>query len=147
MTKFGAAVVGCGGISASHLTAYRALADQCDVIAVCDVQESAARARAAAFEVPEVFTDYHRMLADDRIQVVSVCTPHFLHAPVSIAAARAGKHVICEKPMAMSVGECHEMVAAARASGVRLTVGSERVNPRYRFIRDRVLPEVGETRE
>src|SRR5260370_13818899 len=83
------------------------------------------------------------MLADGRIQVVSICTPHFLHGPLSIAAARAGKHLICEKPMAMTVGECHEMIAAAHASGVRLTVGSERVNPRYRFIRDRVLPELG----
>src|SRR5260370_35733619 len=87
------------------------------------------------------------MLADGRIQVVSICTPHFLHGPLSIAAARAGKHVICEKPRAMTGGEWHEMIAAARANGVRLTVGSERVNPRYRFIRDRVLPELGAIRE
>jgi UDP-N-acetyl-2-amino-2-deoxyglucuronate dehydrogenase len=141
--KLGVGVIGCGGISSAHLTAYRALAGECEVIAVCDPREEAARSRAAQFEVPHVYSDPSRLLADDRIQVVSVCTPHFLHAPISIAAARAGKHVICEKPMAMTVGECHEMIAAARANGVLLTIGSERVNPRYRFIHDRVLPELG----
>jgi UDP-N-acetyl-2-amino-2-deoxyglucuronate dehydrogenase len=143
MQKLGVGVIGCGGISTAHLWAYRGLADECEVIAVCDASEAAARRRATEFEVPDVHTDYRRLLADDRIQVVSVCLPHFLHAPVSIAAARAGKHVICEKPMALTVGECHEMIAAARSNGVRLTVGSERVNPRYRFIHDRVLPELG----
>jgi predicted dehydrogenase len=115
--------------------------------AVSDVNEAAARARAAEFQVPEVYTDVGRLLADDRVQVVSVCTPHFLHAPLTLAALRAGKHVICEKPMAMTVGECCEMIAAARANGVQLTVGSERVNPRYRFIHDRVLPELGRVEE
>jgi UDP-N-acetyl-2-amino-2-deoxyglucuronate dehydrogenase len=143
MAKFGIGVIGCGGISASHLTAYRELADQCELIAVSDVNETAARSRATQFGVPDVHTDYRRLLADERVQVVSVCTPHFLHAPLTVAAARAGKHVICEKPMALTAGECHEMVAAAREKGVRLTVGSERVNPRYRFIRERVLPEIG----
>jgi UDP-N-acetyl-2-amino-2-deoxyglucuronate dehydrogenase len=146
MQKLGVGVIGCGGISSAHLQAYRALTEECEVIAVCDVNEAAARRRAAEFEVPHVHADYRELLADDRIQVVSVCMPHFLHAPVSIAAARAGKHVICEKPMALTVGECHEMVAAARENGVRLTVGSERVNPRYRFIRERVLPELGPIR-
>src|SRR5436305_1717222 len=146
MEKLGVGVIGCGGISSSHLAAYRELAGECEVIAVCDPREEAARARAAQFQVPEVHTDYQRLLADERIHVVSVCTPHFLHAPISIAAAQAGKHVICEKPMAMTVGECHEMIAAAEDGGTLLTVGSERVNPRYRFIRDRVLPELGEIR-
>jgi UDP-N-acetyl-2-amino-2-deoxyglucuronate dehydrogenase len=143
MRKLGVGIIGCGQIASAHLWAYRELADECEVVAVCDAKEAAARRRAAEFEVPEVHTDYRRLLQDDRIQVVSVCLPHFLHAPVSIAAARAGKHVICEKPMALTVGECHEMIAAARTSGVQLTVGSERVNPRYRFIYDRVLPELG----
>src|SRR3712207_4354903 len=137
MQKLGVGVIGCGGISTAHLWAYRELADECDVIAVCDTNEEAARQRAADYQALEVYTDYRRLLQDERIQVVSVCLPHFLHAPVSIAAARAGKHVICEKPMAMTVGECHEMIAAARQNGVRLTVGSERVNPRYRFLRER----------
>jgi UDP-N-acetyl-2-amino-2-deoxyglucuronate dehydrogenase len=147
MDRFGVGIIGCGGISEAHLAAYRELADACEVRAVCDVNERAARARAAEFQVPEVYTDVGRLLADDRIQVVSVCTPHFLHAPLTIAALRAGKHVICEKPMAMTVGECSEMVTAARANGVRLTVGSERVNPRYRFIHDRVLPALGRVQQ
>jgi UDP-N-acetyl-2-amino-2-deoxyglucuronate dehydrogenase len=147
MSKLGVGVIGCGGISSAHLSAYRELADDCELIAVCDAREEAARARAAQFEVPGVCTDYRRLLADDRIQVVSVCTPHYLHAPLTIEAARAGKHVISEKPMAMTVGECHEMIAAARSQGVQLTIGSERVNPRYRFIRERVLPEVGAIHE
>src|SRR5207245_3475972 len=126
MRKFCVGVIGGGGISSAHLSAYRALAGDCELIAVCDAREAAARARAAEFQVPDVHTDYRRMLADDRIQVVSICTPHFLHAPLSIAAARAGKHVICEKPMAMTVGECHERVASVEDGGAILTVGTER---------------------
>ena len=62
MTKLGVGVIGCGGISTAHLAAYRALGTECEVIAVCDANEAAARARAAQFAVPETHTDYRRLL-------------------------------------------------------------------------------------
>jgi predicted dehydrogenase len=142
--KFGIGIIGCGEISAAHGRAYRALGDRCEIVAVADTVEALARRRAQEFEVDTVYGDYHDLLADRRVDAVAICTPHYLHAPMAIAAAHAGKHVLVEKPMCMHVGEVHEMVHAARTNGVRLTMASERVNPRHRFIRERVLPEIGQ---
>jgi predicted dehydrogenase len=141
--KFGIGIVGCGEISAAHNKAYRELADYCQLVALSDVVEPAAQRRAQEFGVDTVYVDYHDLLDDKRIDVVAICTPHYLHAPIAIAAAKAGKHVLVEKPMCMNVGEVHEMVAAARANGVRLTMSTEVVNPRHRFIKDHVLPQIG----
>jgi predicted dehydrogenase len=143
-TKFGIGIIGCGEISAAHGRAYQKLADQCELVAVSDVLEPAARRRAQEFGVDTVYTDYHDLLADKRIDAVAVCTPHFLHAPITIDAANAGKHILVEKPMCMNVGEVHEMVYAAKKNGVKLTMSSEVMNPRHRFIQERVLPEIGE---
>ena len=142
--KLGAGIIGCGGVSSAHAEAYRNLPDQCNLIAVCDPVEANANRIADSFGVETRYADYHDLLADERIDVVSVSVPHFLHAPITIDAAKAGNHVIVEKPMALTVGEANEMIEAARANNVKLTVGSERINPRYRFIHDKVLPEIGE---
>ena len=75
---------------------------------------------------------------------MAICTPHFLHAPMAISAAEAGKHVLVEKPMCMHVGEVHEMIQAARRHRVKLTMSTEVVNPRHRFIKEHVLPRIGE---
>ena len=141
--RLGVGIVGCGEISVAHHRAYAGLPDHVELVALADVVEPAARRRAAEFGVAAVYTDYHDLLVDPRVDVVAICTPHHLHAPVAIAAAEAGKHVLVEKPMAMNVGEVHEMVEVARRGGVKLTVSSEVVNPRHRFIKERVLPEIG----
>ena len=142
--KFGIGIIGCGEISAAHSRAYRELADYCEIVAMSDSVEAAAKRRAQEFEVETVYTDYHDLLADRRIDAVAICTPHYLHAPMAIAAANAGKHVLVEKPMCMNVGEVREMIAAAQKNGVRLTMSTEQVNPRHRFIKERVLPEIGD---
>ena len=142
--KFGIGIIGCGEISASHYRAYRELADECEIVALSDAVEAAAKRRAQEFGVETVYTDYHDLLADKRVDAVAICTPHYLHAPMTIAAAHAGKHVLVEKPMCMNVGEVHEMVYAAKKNGVRLTMSSEQVNPRHRWIREHVLPEIGD---
>jgi UDP-N-acetyl-2-amino-2-deoxyglucuronate dehydrogenase len=142
--KFGVGIIGCGGVSSAHAEAYQNLASQCTLVAVCDPIEANAQRIADQFGVDTRYANHHDLLADKRIDVVSVSVPHFLHAKITIDAAKAGKHVIVEKPMAMTVGEANEMIQAARANGVKLTVGSERVNPRYRFIYEKVLPQLGE---
>jgi predicted dehydrogenase len=142
--KFGIGIIGCGEIAAAHGRAYRALADYCDIVAVSDNLEAAARRRAQEFQVETIYTNYHDLLADRRVDIVAICTPHYLHAPMTIAAANAGKHVLVEKPMCMNVGEVQEMVYAANKNGVKLTMSSEQVNPRHRFIKDKVLPEIGD---
>jgi predicted dehydrogenase len=141
--KFGIGIIGCGEIAAAHHKAYRELADYCQLIAVADVNEAAARRRAQEFGVETVYRDYHDLLADRRIDVVAICTPHSLHAPMAIAAARAGKHVLVEKPMCLNTGEVREMIHAARTHGVRLTMSTEVVNPRHRFMKEHVLPQIG----
>ena len=141
--RFGIGIIGCGEISVAHNAAYRGLAEHCQVVAVSDVMEAVAQRRAEEFGVETVYPDWHALLEDKRIDAVAICTPHYLHAPMAIAAAKAGKHVLVEKPMCMNTGEVLEMTAAARANGVKLAMSSEVVNPRHRFIKEHVLPEIG----
>src|SRR5256712_10723916 len=120
--KLGVGIVGCGEISVAHHKAYSQLGDYVELVALSDVVEPIARRRAQEFGVETVHGDYHELIADPRVDVVAICTPHYLHAPVAIAAANAGKHVLVEKPMCMNVGEVNEMVEAARRNNVKLTM-------------------------
>ena len=92
--RFGIGIIGCGEISVAHNAAYRGLAEHCRVVAVSDVMEAVAKRRAEEFGVETVYPDWHALLADRRVDVVAICTPHYLHAPMAIAAeggqARAG---------------------------------------------------------
>jgi UDP-N-acetylglucosamine 3-dehydrogenase len=100
-----------------------------ELVAFCDRSEE----RAAAFAEQyggKVFTDYEELLTLEELDAVSVCTPNALHAPISIAAARAGKHVLCEKPMATSREEAQAMIEAAEEAGVILMIGhNQRLMP------------------
>ncbi|MCA1596227.1 MAG: Gfo/Idh/MocA family oxidoreductase, partial [Chloroflexi bacterium] len=123
MDKVRIGIIGAGGIAqGAHLPGYKACADA-EVVAVADVFESTARAAAEKFDVPNVFTDYHKMLRMPEIDAVSVCTPNFMHKDATVAALKAGKHVLVEKPMAMNARECDAMLKAARESGKKLQVG------------------------
>lgn len=113
--KLGIGVVGVG-IGRLHLEGYSQCPDA-KVVAVCDANEERARKAADEFDVPNVFTDYEKMLEMDGIDAVSICTPNFLHAPMTIAAFEAGKHVICEKPLAMNPIDGEAMVAAGKKAG------------------------------
>ncbi len=122
MDQIGIGAIGCGGIAGGHLPAYREL-EGIETVAVCDIDEQAARGRAEEFDVPAVYSDWRELLADERVDAVSVLLPHHLHRDVAVAAAEAGKHVLTEKPMATSLGETDDMIAAAEAAGVVLMVG------------------------
>jgi predicted dehydrogenase len=115
-------VIGAGGIArAAHIPGYQAC-DGVEVAAVADVNEAAARRVAEEFHIPQVFTDYRDLLALGTLDAVSVCTPNFMHKEPTVAALRAGKHVLCEKPIARTAAEGRAMVAAARKSGRHLMV-------------------------
>ncbi|NPV08033.1 MAG: Gfo/Idh/MocA family oxidoreductase [Anaerolineae bacterium] len=119
----GIGVIGCGAIAQeAHLPNY-ASHPQARLVAVADVDPDRAQEVAVRFGVPHVYSDYAELLARDDIQAVSVCTPNYLHAEQTIAAAAAGKHVLCEKPMAVTLEEADEMIAAADKAGVQLMVG------------------------
>lgn len=103
-------VIGCGSIAQHrHLPEYAAHPDA-EIVAVCDIVPERAQTIADQYGT-RAYTDYHEMLANEEVEAVSVCTPNYLHAPISIAALHAGKHVLCEKPMALTVEDADKMIA------------------------------------
>lgn len=124
MKKLKVGVVGTGSISRAHLDSYRNNPDV-ELYAICDVQEERAKAVAAQYGVQErnAYTDYRKMLEDPELDAISVCTWNNSHAATSIAALEAGKHVLCEKPLCMTVEEALEVEKAVRKSGKVLQVG------------------------
>jgi predicted dehydrogenase len=125
-------VIGTGSIATgAHLPAIAKLGGLLELVAVADLREDVARSVGDHYGV-DAYTDYRELLARDDIDLVDICTPEFLHAEQTIAAAAAGKHVHCEKPMAGSVEEADAMIAACAEAGVRLMIGhSRRFTPRY----------------
>lgn len=143
--KLGIGIIGCGGVSEVHGADYMEFCDLCHIIGVCDVAPTRALGRMREWHASAVYDDYRNLLADDRIDVVSICTPHYLHAPMAIDAARAGKHALVEKPMAISVRQASEMVNAARENGVKLgVIFQNQYTPNNKFIHREVLPLLGE---
>ena len=146
----GIAIIGTGYIGmGAHLPAYQKMQDEglVRIAAVCDINPDALRTAGEKFGVAHRFTDYRQMLETDEIAAVDVCTPNYLHKQPVMDALAAGKHVICEKPLAVNAIEGAEMVAAARAAGRQLAVG---LNVRFgagaqavkRFVDDGRLGEV-----
>jgi predicted dehydrogenase len=106
-------VIGAGAIGPFHMRSYRACRDA-EVTAVCDVHKGRAQAAAAEFDIPNVFTDHRKMLAADVVDAVSVCTPNNTHMSITVAALEAGKHVLCEKPLALNGRQARRMVEVGR---------------------------------
>lgn len=125
MKKLKAAIIGTGGISGVHISGYLAQPEKVELYALCDIDYEKALKVAEKHNVPKerVFTDYNDMLKDKEIDIVSVCTWNAAHAPATIASLNAGKHVICEKPMAMNAKEAAAMKEAADKSGKLLMIG------------------------
>jgi predicted dehydrogenase len=90
-----------------------------EVAAVSDVRQEAAEALAARHGIPTVTTDYRRLIEDPTLDALVICVPNSLHRPVALAAAAAGKHVLCEKPLGLDFAEAEEMAAAVARAGVR----------------------------
>ena len=115
-------VVGNGNISGVHLRAY-SLNPNVEIYALCDINEKAMKRRAEEYGVTRLFTDVNEMVKLPELDAVSVCTWNAAHAECAIAALNAGKHVLCEKPMAMNADEARRMQEAAEKSGKLLMIG------------------------
>lgn len=127
------ALIGAGNISKHHLPAYRDFPEQVRLVAVCDVDEGVARERAREAAVEAVYTDAERMLREVEADAVDICTIHDQHAPLTLAAIAAGKHVLVEKPFACSLADCRTIVAAAEQAGVTVMVAqNQRFLPTYK---------------
>ena len=122
MKKIKVGIIGAGSISESHILGYKAL-DNVELYAVCDINEQRAAKCAEKHGFKHVFTDYNEMLKLNDLDAVSVCTWNSVHAPATIAALKAGKHVLCEKPMAMNTAEALEMEKASKDAGKILMIG------------------------
>jgi predicted dehydrogenase len=122
MKKIKVGIIGTGNISTHHTAGYKAL-ENVELYAACDINEQRVNEYAQKYGYKHVFTDYNEMLKLEELDAVSVCTWNSVHAPASIAALKAGKHVLCEKPMAMNAAEALEMEKAAKESGKLLMIG------------------------
>jgi predicted dehydrogenase len=125
-TKLRIGIIGCGGIATNkHLPALRKLDSLCEIVAFCDIVKERAEKAAAEFGAPKakVYAEYERLLKDKTIEVIHVLTPNVFHAPITVAALEAGKHVMCEKPMAHSYADAMKMLEASKRTGKKLTIG------------------------
>lgn len=114
------AMIGCGDISQQYLKAAKAV-DCAEVVVVMDVAEEHARLLGSEYDV-EFTTDYETVLARDDVDAVMISTPHYLHKPLTIQAAKAGKHVLCDKPISTNVADAREMIDECKRAGVALSV-------------------------
>lgn len=112
-------IIGCGVISATHVSALKQLEDQC-LYGVCDIVPEKADALAAKEGVEHVYYDYHDVLKDPNVDIVNVCVPSGIHGEICIAAARAGKHIVCEKPLEITPERIQAVVDAVDESGIKM---------------------------
>lgn len=124
-------IIGCGGIAhGKHLPSLSKLKNV-ELVAFCDIEVEKAEKTAKQYgtESAKVYEDYQELLKDESIDVIHVLTPNISHAEISIASMEAGKHVLCEKPMAKTSEEARQMVEVAKRTGKKLTIG---YNNRFR---------------
>jgi len=126
MGRLRVALVGMGRIGRVHLQALAAV-EGAEVVGVFDVNAQLARERADAFGVPRVFGSWQELIADPEVECVGILLPHDLHEQYAVEALEAGKHVVCEKPLAPTLPECDRMLAAADRSGRKLLPVHNRV--------------------
>jgi predicted dehydrogenase len=117
-------LIGCGGIMRPHVEGWKAIADRAEVVAVADISEENAQARVAQLgHGAEIYGDYHELLADDEIDAVDIALPHYLHRDSIVAAAEAGKHLMSEKPLCLTLEEAADIGRAVKKSGVTMMAG------------------------
>jgi len=132
--SFRVGLVGCGRISKNHFDALRKV-DGLELAAVCDIDVDRARTSGETHGVPS-YTSLDEMLRQGPIDVVTICTPSGLHSMQGAASARAGKHVVTEKPMSLSLAQADELVRACDDAGVHLfVVKQNRLNPPVQLLK------------
>jgi len=135
--KLNVGIIGLGSISTSHLDAYQAYS-RAHLYAICDNDADWLPDAAKEYNPEKSYLDYKEMLADPKLDAVSICLPTKLHAPVTIDALNAGKHVLCEKPMALNAAEAREMKKASESSGKKLMIShNQRLENNVQYIKRR----------
>src|SRR5216117_1995596 len=101
--------------------AVKAMPEEGEVVAVASPTKAHAAAFAKRHGIPRAYTDYRELLRDPRVELISITAPNRLHAQITIDAAKAGKHVVCEKPLCLTMEEADAMIDACRTAGVLLS--------------------------
>lgn len=135
MAKKRFALIGAGVFGEMHARAYSSHYTnhpEAELAVVCDINQERAKAIASTYQVGRFCTDWREIVLDPGIDAASVATPDHLHTEIAVALARAGKHLLVEKPMATAVADCEAMIEAAKEAGVKLMVDfHNRWNPPY----------------
>ncbi|OGF44615.1 MAG: oxidoreductase [Candidatus Firestonebacteria bacterium RIFOXYC2_FULL_39_67] len=117
--KIGWGIIGCGNISGYHARGVAANPGLAEIVAFCDIEEQKAQKLCKEYNVKQYYKDFNEMLKNKDIDAVSVCTPSGLHMEVTLAAAKAKKHILCEKPLDVTLDKIDRMIEAARKADVR----------------------------
>ena len=137
MEKLKVAVIGCGNIAPVHIGAIQSL-ENAELYAVCDIDRDRANAFAEKYGAKAVY-DYEKVLGDPEVDVVHICTPHWLHEPMAIAAADTGKNVFLEKPAGLSTEEIKNIAGAvfeSETEGLKECFVAEFLNEFYKIYKD-----------
>jgi len=136
--KLRVAFIGAGGIAGAHMKEYAKM-DDVEMVAMADVHPAGMEKWAAEYGIEQSFADYKEMLKKVKPDAVSVCTPNGLHADTSIAALKAGAHVLVEKPLAMDAREGQRMLDTAKKAKKKLVIGfQQRFDPKAQFVKNAV---------
>ncbi len=124
-------IIGCGFAGSMHAMSYQPYIESGDVklVAACDLDENSAETMLNEYNMDAHCANWQDLLKREDVDAISIALPHFLHAQVAIAAAKAGKHVLCEKPMATTLEDCDRMIQAAKDAKVKLMIAET-----YRFM-------------
>lgn len=136
MTRTKVAMLGAGFITDIHLESYHRFVPEAEIVAVYARNPDKAQAFAEKYHIPQWYTDMDKLIAESGCEVVDICLPNFLHAEATIKAAQAGKHVIIEKPLAVTLEQADAMIAACKQAGVKLMYAEELCfAPKYERVR------------
>ncbi len=116
-------IIGAGNIAQNaHIPSYLKRKDV-EIIAVCDINEARAKEVADKYDIKYVSTNFEDLVSIEEVDAVSICTGNNFHKPVAVAAAKAGKHILCEKPMAINIEEAESMLKAAKENNIIFMMG------------------------
>ncbi len=123
MNKINVAVVGYGQIGPVHVRSYKKIEDKVNVVAVVDKNIERAKMAQEQYGIKNIYTDYKELFKMKDLDVIDVCIPTYAHRDLVVEGARSGKHIFCEKPMAMTIDETNEMECECKKAGVKLQLG------------------------